>query len=180
MRKRTLLGLLGLCLVLVFSAAIVALAEGETAAPPNLLENGDFEAGEVLPWTGYGATTELVTDDVHGGKYAGKGYFDTSWGGGLFQSFRAAKGRYHVVMWVKPGPGAGNNKIWVGVKKFDQMDEKKQVAVTVDEALGWQKVELDFKMTAKMAEIWAWSSALSGQPKGGWVMLDDCVVTPAQ
>ncbi len=178
MRKRTLVELLSICLVLTVSAAVVILAEGETPVA-NLVENGDFETGEVIPWTGFGATTELVTDDVHGGKYAARGYFDTNWGGGLFYDFRAAKGTYHVSMWAKPGPGTGE-QVWVGAKKHDAMDEKAQKAYTVKEGGGWQNVQFDIKITSKVCELWAWGPIISGQPKGGWVLLDDCVVTPVK
>ncbi len=134
-----------------------------------LIANGDFESGDKTGWTGYGCRTEVVTDDVHGGRYACRAWLDQDWGGGLFTSLTGPKGRYRIGMWVKIAPSV-TGPCWAGADKFGGTKRDEQIRQTG----AWVFVSFEITLRTNNCDLYAWGPKTAG----GWILVDDVSVTP--
>ncbi|MGE5550775.1 MAG: hypothetical protein ACM3ZC_09620 [Bacteroidota bacterium] len=164
---------LAACVLLASFFSFTPAYMGSTTPGPGsevpFLANADFESGDKSGWTGYGGRIELVTDDVHGGKYACRAWLDQDWGGGLFTTFRAPKGKYRVSMWVKMSPGT--SLCWVGADKFGGS----KVSVPVRTSAAWIEVVFEVRLKDNSCELSAWAP----KTPGGWILVDDVSIVPA-
>jgi len=170
MYKAHLVGIVGLGLALAVVGGAAIHAEGIGFISPSvrpILINGDFEAGDTSGWTGYGCRFEVITDDVCQGKYACRAWLDQEWGGGHRATFRAPKGKYHVSMRIKTGPGTAN-QCWAGADKFGGA----KVDISIKETGRWAEVAFDIKMREATCELYTWGPKI----QGGWILLDNVVV----
>lgn len=155
--------LLGACLLLTL--ATMGTADAGDAA--NLVNPG-FETGDRTGWTGYGCRLEVVSDDVHGGRYAGKAWLDQDWGGGLFATFQAPRGRYRVSMWIKTNPGPGN-RCWAGADKFGGT----KINIPVKPVGEWTQITFEVKLRSDSCEIFVWAPSTPS----GWILVDDVTLS---
>lgn len=158
-----------LVLPMIIAALMPVLAGdgGEPVAGFSLVRT-DFETGDRQGWTGYGCRVEMATDDVYRGRYACKAWLDQEWGGGLFATFKAPKGRYQVTMHVKTGPGT-SGQCFAGADKFG--GKVNQVIVESDK---WVEIAFEVRLKNPVCELHVWGPKIPG----GWILLDEVSVTP--
>ncbi len=155
--------------VLFILALMPVLAkDGGIPATGSSLIKTDFETGDQQGWTGYGCRVEIITDDSYQGRYSCKAWLDQEWGGGLFTSFKAPKGRYQVTMHVKTGPGT-NGKCFVGADKFGG-----KVDLTIAKSEKWIEMVFDVRLRNPVCELHVWGPKIIG----GWILLDEVNVAP--
>ncbi|MGE5599674.1 MAG: hypothetical protein ACM3XS_09875 [Bacteroidota bacterium] len=163
--RRLVWRVLGLGAGLLFALAVLTAAEEGSAV---ILANPGFETGDRTGWTGYGCRLEVISNDVHGGRYAGKAWLDQDWGGGLFTSFQAPRGRYRVSMWIKANPGAGN-RCWAGADKFGGA----KINIPVKRVGEWTQISFEVKLRDSSCEIFVWAP----KSPGGFILVDDVSLT---
>lgn len=122
MKKRFLAGL---CLTLVLLTAAMCSVVTTSAAPTNLVNNGDFETGDFSNWTVFQTANGVINESVvmydttgSGASYAARfnvgqvnhipSVFE---GGGIYQEFNAEAGAWEVsaVAIAACDPGGGAN-----------------------------------------------------------------------
>lgn len=159
------------CLVPILTALALMPVIAENGGPlvtGSPLVKTDFETGDRQGWTGYGCRVEIVSDDVYQGRYACKAWLDQEWGGGLFTTFGAPKGRYQVTMHVKTAPGT-TGRCFAGADKFGG-----KVSQAITESDKWIEIVFEVRLKNPLCELHVWGPKIAG----GWVLLDEVSVVP--